>query len=217
MCGGIVNNLSWLSNEIKRLTDEQAIIYAVDSGANVLYDLGVVPNVFVGDADSVCPRVKEYVTTETVEVLKFNPEKDNTDTELALKHAADLGATEVVCYAASGGRQDHFIANLFMLELSANMGVNASIVDENNRICYMDENCEEKLFDFSGYKYLSLLPISDTVEGLNAANLKYPVENLTLERASSRGVSNEFIGEDNVLKISKGSGRLFIVASNDGE
>ena len=111
VCGGIVNNLSWLSNEIRQIADEKVTVYAVDGGANILCDIGVVPSIFVGDADSVCTSARERLIANEVEFLKFNPEKDNTDTELALKHAADLGATEVVCYAASGGRQDHFIAN----------------------------------------------------------------------------------------------------------
>lgn len=215
VCGGIVNNPSWLYREINRLHDEDIIIYAVDSGANILADIDIVPDILVGDSDSIYPGVKKDLIRKKVEVLSYRPEKDNTDTDLALRHAVDNGVDEVIFYAATGGRQDHFIANLFMLEVAEELGLHATIKDEINSICYMSDNCSARTFDFSGYKYCSLLPLSDRVEGIKALNLKYPVDELTLLRNSSLGVSNEFVTEENILDISKKSGRLFIVASND--
>ena len=73
-------------------------------------ELGLVPDVIVGDFDSVDPAVLAfYRKMEHIVWEVHQPEKDDTDTELALKRAMAMGAGEIVILGATGGRLDHMI------------------------------------------------------------------------------------------------------------
>ena len=58
-----------------------------------------------------------------MEVRRFKAEKDETDLELALLAAVDMGADEIKVIAALGGRLDHTLANLSLLALPQLEGI----------------------------------------------------------------------------------------------
>ena len=91
-------------------------VIAVDRGLNAAWALGIVPDVIVGDFDSADPaaladfRRREHIVWEV-----HQPEKDDTDTELAIKRAAAMGAGYIVLLGATGGRLDHLLGNIHLL------------------------------------------------------------------------------------------------------
>ena len=91
-------------------------IVAVDGGLKAARALGITPDVIVGDFDSAdpsvlaCYRKQEHIIWEV-----HQPEKDDTDTELALKRAMAMACTEIVLLGATGGRLDHMIGNIQLL------------------------------------------------------------------------------------------------------
>ena len=88
------------------------LVIAADSGYDNALALDVHPAVLVGDMDSI--RCREL--PKDLEVLPFNAEKDETDTQLAVELALTRGAKEIVIIGGLSGRLDHTISNLGVLE-----------------------------------------------------------------------------------------------------
>ena len=111
------------------------ILIGVDRGLEFLYENGVMPTHIVGDFDSVSPHIIRYYETETsVPVRRFQPEKDASDTEIALHLALELGVNTLWILGATGTRLDHVMANIQILSIAHACGVKAYLLDMHNRI-----------------------------------------------------------------------------------
>ena len=61
------------------------LILAVDGGLKLCHDAGILPTHLVGDFDTVeTPLLEQYAALPGIQVIRHNPEKDATDTELAM-------------------------------------------------------------------------------------------------------------------------------------
>ena len=115
-------------------------IIAADSGMEFLYRCGKKPDMIVGDFDSVDPVVLEaYRKMDGIEWKVFRPEKDDTDTELAVQTAAEIGAEEIHIVGGTGSRLDHMLANVYLLGLLREEGISAYLVDAHNRVQVIDQ------------------------------------------------------------------------------
>ena len=83
-----------------------AFVIAADAGIEKLNKAGIVPDLIIGDFDSLGARP----SGENVRI--FPVEKDDTDTMLCLKHAIGQGANDVTILGGIGGRLDHTFANI---------------------------------------------------------------------------------------------------------
>ena len=189
-------------------------IIAVDKGLETADALGLVPEYVVGDFDTVKPEVlARYRGREDVEIRAFRPEKDLTDTQIALSIAGEAGKGTIVMLGATGSRFDHMLANLFLLEEVLKAGRDCVILDENNRIWLADRSFILKREEAWG-NYVSLIPLTDTVTGVTLRGMKYPLADYTLERVKSGlGVSNEIVEE--TAQVEFKSGILIVVEAKD--
>lgn len=188
-------------------------VIAVDGGLKAAKELGLVPDVIVGDFDSVDPSVLAfYRKTEHIVWEVHQPEKDDTDTELALKRAMAMGVGEIVILGATGGRLDHMIGNIQLLYPCLQTGIRASIVDPQNRLYLIDG---ETLFrrDAVWGKYISFLPLTQEVRGITLKGFKYPLTNKDIRIGTSLCISNELIEEEGKITVSDGV--LIAVESHD--
>lgn len=187
-------------------------LIAADRGMKFCYEKEICPDYVLGDFDSIEPEIVSYFRKKKVEVIGFLPEKDDTDTEIAMKKAIDLGADQIVLLGALGGRMDHCIANLHMLKLAVKQQIDAVIVDRQNRIRLLDHSfllAREKQWG----KYVSFLPFTNEVENLTLQGFKYPLENYRMEKGLSIGVSNEI--EEEQAEIRFTGGILMMIESKD--
>ena len=110
-------------------------IIGVDKGIEFLYHNSIMPNYIVGDFDSADQRIADYYRNETaVPIREYNPMKDASDTEIAVKLAMTLGCSEIMILGATGGRVDHLWANIQTLTIPFRAGIDARILDPRNRI-----------------------------------------------------------------------------------
>ena len=83
------------------------VLIAADSGVDAAHGLGLDPDVVVGDFDSVTQAALDYARRAGAMVIPASRDKDFTDTELAIDHAASLGASHITVVSSGGGRLDH--------------------------------------------------------------------------------------------------------------
>lgn len=201
-------------------------IIAVDGGLLRAQELRLQPDYIVGDFDTLPEeKLKEYENRQDVQIRRFNPEKDDTDTQIAVELAIALeteqrneeeyraGETsEVVILGAIGTRMDHTLANLCLLEKFLHAGIPAYAVDANNRISVHEKGFSLKRSQAYG-PFLSFIAMTAKVTGITLTGLKYPLENHTLLQENSLCISNEFAGED--ATVSLASGILMMIEARD--
>ena len=188
--------------------EKDALIVAADSGLNHAAPLGLSPTVVVGDYDSLghAPNVDAGV-----EVITVPTEKDVTDTQLAVELALTRGANEVHILGGLGGRLDHTLSNLAILEDLADKKVRATIEDGQNRVRLLQN--DSTILPRSGYTYLSLLALDPVVKGVDIEGVKYPLKGAKIQRSFGFAVSNEITG--NCCFVSVRKGKMLVVESRD--
>lgn len=197
--GGSIDT-GFLSDYLKTYKD--LYIIGVDKGLISLRELGITPDLIVGDFDSAGEEIKRMYEG-LPQTICLQPEKDYTDTHVALMKALELTPKTITMLGATGSRIDHMMANIGLLKFCAKAGVDAYIMDGNNRIRMIDKHCRiEK--DKAYGKYISCIPFSDTVTGVTLKGFKYPLDNATMIKENSIGISNELREEDGHISIDKG-------------
>lgn len=188
-------------------------VIGVDKGIEFLYEHQIVPTHIVGDFDSVRPEVLAYYQEKTaVPIRKFQPEKDASDTEIALRLAIELGAEQVWILGGTGTRLDHVMANIQILCIAHRAGVKAYLIDDCNRISLEEkEVCLLKKESFG--RYFSIFPFGGIVEDLSITGAKYPLSHYRLCPDSSMCVSNEMQEEE--VKIVFPEGMILLMETSD--
>lgn len=184
-----------------------------DRGMQFCYEQGITPDYVMGDFDSSDAKIVSYYRNcEGVQIIEFQPEKDDTDMEIAIKKAIELGSDKILILGAFGGRMDHCLANIHLLKMTLDAGVETHLVDEQNDICLITGKCElEKESQYG--KYVSFLPFTDRVTGITLQGFKYPLEDYTMDKGTSLGVSNEI--QEDICKISFENGIMVMIQSRD--
>lgn len=199
--GGTIDDV-FVSEQLKTLMTE--VLIGVDGGLDFLYRNGIVPTHIVGDFDSVKPEVIAYYKHETyVPIREFNPVKDASDTEIAVRLAIELGVKELWIFGATGTRLDHVWANVQVLKIAHDAGVKAYILDKYNRISLVEK--EVKLSKKNAFgPFFSVFSLEGIVKGLSISGAKYPLKNHTLCPCDSLTVSNQFLEEEVRITFSEG-------------
>lgn len=210
--GGTMD-LAFAGSFLKQNTFDMVV--AVDGGLEHLKPLGLLPDAVVGDFDTVSQDVlMEYRKLEQVAWEIHQPEKDETDTELAIETAIGMGAESITILGGTGGRIDHMLANIHLLAGCLERGLSASMVDGQNRLYILDG---ETIFyrDRVHGKYLSFIPLTERVEGITLTGFKYPLheKTITIGREAGLCVSNELVEETGCISFD--SGLLICVESED--
>ncbi|MGG5462357.1 thiamine diphosphokinase [Clostridium sp. B9] len=196
----------------KELLESEAknsdVLIAADKGVEAFLINGFTPDYALGDFDSISEEFKERLKDLNIE--RFNPEKDNTDTEIAFLKAINLGATEIAFLGVTGTRLDHVLANLGLLRSSLEKGIEAYIIDNNNKI--MLKNKSTILKNEFG-DYISFQAFGESVDNFSIKSSKYPLSNHKLLLGDSLCVSNEFV--DEYMEISFEKGEVLVIYSRD--
>lgn len=204
----------------KILTESLAgtgLVIGADGGGNILLDLGVVPDVVIGDLDSFLSgqgednrKPGDRKKDAPVENLNFelihDPDQETNDLEKALKLALDRGATEVVILGATGLRLDHTLKNLsVLLQFSGRF----------RDILLRDATCDMRILpreftmETRAGQTISLFPLSGRVDGITTEGLRYALHDESLENGVRDGSSNEATGKQ--IRIGHRSGDLLLI------
>lgn len=193
--------------------NKNSTIIAVDKGLKALHELNIIPHHIVGDFDSVDKEIlSSYTNNSNITIHKYNPEKDYTDTDIAIKLAINLNSSCINIIGGFGNRIDHLLANIHILMHSLNANIPCYLLDECNKVCLINTTTEIHKDKAYG-KYISLIPLTSSVKGLTLDGFKYPLVNYTMPIGISLGISNEII--DDIATISLSNGILILIESRD--
>jgi len=188
------------------------LLIAADSGARWLDACGAVPDLVIGDLDSVEPALLDRLAAAGVTIERHPVEKDASDLELAVAHAVAAGADDVVLLGALGGRRlDHELANLLLLTGQEWLGNRLRIVRGGTTVRAVNGG---ETIDLSGAEgdLVTLLPLAGDAEGVRTHGLRYPLDGEVLRFGRSRGLSN--VIERAPGSVSLESGVLFVIETS---
>jgi thiamine pyrophosphokinase len=186
-------------------------IIAADAAAILLIKHNIVPNICIGDFDSVSPQEKRVIDHLIKDVRIFPPEKDATDGELAVRAAVAIHPGAIRIYGATGGRIDHMLGVLYLLQIPSELVIDTQIVDVQNR-AWMMKNTSLTMLKDESMPYVSLIPVSPTAI-VTLKHFLYPLRHAQLDRTSTRGISNEISGKMGTITVHEGI--VFCVQSGD--
>jgi thiamine pyrophosphokinase len=179
------------------------ILIAADGGATHCHALGLTPDVVIGDFDSLEPGQLESLKASGAEIIRHPARKDFTDLELALEHAKNIGATQILVMAALGNRWDQTLANLLLPAAQSFSSVDIRLVDGPQEILLVKTGQKVVIHGRAG-DIFSLIPLYGDARGITTQGLEYPLENGTLLFGSTRGISNVLVGDTAEIVLQEG-------------
>ncbi|OXS63300.1 thiamine diphosphokinase [Bacillus sp. V-88] len=199
---------------LSKYCNDEAKWVGVDRGVYTLLEQKIEPSIAFGDFDSVNTEEWEMIQEKVREVNRYQPEKDETDLELALNWAIDQKPDKISIFGATGGRLDHFMGNLQLLMtpklLEARIKV--EMIDVQNRLS-LAEPGEHNVEKSPELQYISFVPVTENVDGITLTGFKYPLKNRNISRGSTLCISNELIQSSGTFSFSNGI--LMVIRSSD--
>lgn len=184
------------NNDYKISPPNDTYIIAADSGYSILKALGIKPNLVLGDFDSYTSELPK-----DCEIIKAVPEKDDTDTMLAVKIALSRGYKDIVIAASIGGRLDHTFANIQTLAYILENGGYGYLLGENDIVHLL--NVGEYTFEKINGMYFSIFSYSEKAT-VTTCGTKYNLSEYCLTNKFPLGVSNEIISDKCCINVKNG-------------
>ncbi len=204
---GEINNYPYIQEWMQKFD----YIICADGGIKHMYNMGLKPNLIVGDFDSAPKEMLEHFKRLNVEIRDFPPEKDLTDTHLAIDMALEKEADTIGLFGATGNRLDHTLSCIHHLFYIREKQVKGILIDDYNEIFLANDT--KTIFKGSKGDIVSFISISKETEGITLEGFKYPLHNRVLEIGDSLCISNEMEGP--AATLYKGKGDLLVIKSKD--
>ena len=201
----VLANGAWEPDWGKSVLNKVDFLICADGGANHAFLSGRIPDLLIGDLDSISPANLKLCENYSGCVIQQYPcEKDETDLELALiwaeRQARQTEDQEILLYGAAGKRMDHFLANIALMLAYARKGLRLRLVDLEHEMWIVQGR--ENIPGSKGQK-LSLIVLSSSAV-ITTEGLYYSLQQETLFQDSPRGVSNVFLDNEAVVQVHEG-------------
>ena len=201
-------------NQIE-VRDEDFVI-AADGGLIYCDYLKLVPNIIIGDFDSLSGKrlddveVMEHLKSKNI--IRLPVEKDDTDTIACVKYGFEKGYRDFRIYSACGGKRlDHVIANMQTLLYIKNRGAEGYLIDRDRTIFVIKNETVEFRKGMKGR--MSLFSMGDQAT-VTITGMKYNADNAVITNDFPLGVSNEFTGQSAAVTVTDGA-LLCMVGMNE--
>jgi thiamine pyrophosphokinase len=195
--------------------ERDATVIAADGGARHAASLGLAIDRWVGDGDSLGAEGVAELRSAGIPVDLASPDKDESDTELAIHAALDASPASIAIVGALGGaRLDHAFANLTLLSMPDLAGIDVRLVAVDARVRLLRAGARDGAPATAALEgrvddLVTLLPIGGDAEGVTTEGLAYPLQDEALLDGLTRGLSNRRIVP--VARVTLRAGRLLVV------
>ncbi len=181
-------NLSNLSRA-KEIIISQDYLICADGGVKHVFKLGLIPQIVIGDFDSISPSLLGQARLSPTTLIKYPRKKDKTDFELVIDYCLEKKFQEIIIFGILGNRIDHLMANIFLLTKvqTENKSIKIKIVEGRKEIYILNK---EIIINGQIGDEVSIIPVSEKLEGVATDGLEYELKNEVLFFGSTRGISN---------------------------
>lgn len=192
-------------NHLRKIVKEHDFILCADKGLDHLRKIQLLPDLVVGDLDSLSAEGIKLIEDKGIEVLKYPSRKDKSDSELALDFILERDFLEVSMIGVLGGRWDHTLSVISLLRKINKSGLIGRIIDETNSISYLAGKRRVKKTDKT---FISIIPLSLQGIHLSLKGFSYDLDRDYIEFSSTKGISNEIVGEFADIELHEGEALL---------
>ncbi|QFF98492.1 thiamine diphosphokinase [Psychrobacillus glaciei] len=184
---------------------EETVFIGADRGALHLLTNGITPNEIIGDFDSLLEEEYQFLRKSVKKMTIMPPEKDETDTHLAILRALTYNPDSVILTAVTGGRLDHYEAVLhdmvrFQREYPE---IVFYIRNKQNIIRFLLPGKHEIEHD-NYFKYVSFFSFGETVEDISLRGFLYEVTEENILIGNAKFTSNQVSGRNGTISITAG-------------
>ena len=192
-CNGQLKN----PMNVKQIANDCDLLIAADGGAKYFFDIGLTPQVIIGDMDSIDSDM--WKNRSDIEHIRYPADKDKSDAELAVEYALEHGYEQIILVSATGGRLDHTLGNIVLV---ASYPGRVAIFDGISTLVAVDKSEKCVLHGRIG-AIVSLMPYSTGSLKVRTNGLKYPLQDERLI-STTHGLSNELSQTETCVCVSNG-------------
>jgi thiamine pyrophosphokinase len=200
------------SDLLRRVAGRADLVVAADGGARYALEAGVVPDLVVGDLDSLGEDLAREVERRGASLERHPVRKDKMDGHLAVLAARERGATAADVLCALGGRLGALFAVTHILLLAERIGLQSSVVADRGRMFVVEDG--SRMVEGDPQDSISIFPLSGPAAGVTIEGMEYPLENAPLEPGDTLGFHNELIGDQATISVEEGA--LLVVQETEG-
>tara|TARA_Y100000768_G_C23925111_1_gene657099 strand:- start:270 stop:923 length:654 start_codon:yes stop_codon:yes gene_type:complete len=176
------------------------LVVAVDSGFDNAVSLDIVPDVVIGDLDSISASGLETVENQSIEVISFPKDKDKSDLELAILHAR-RSCTSVTIVDSGGGRVDHLWGVFSAMASSVTSMISCEAFVGSSFVKVVRDDYVVKPL---ASNLVSIFPFGGVAEGVSLSGFRWNLNQETLNPGSTRGLSNQIVERHGNISVQKG-------------
>jgi thiamine pyrophosphokinase len=179
--------MRWTPDLVQLAARAQTLV-AADGGANSLADVGLRPELVVGDLDSIRPGVRAWLGEDR---MQCRADQDRTDLDKALELVLDeRGLRNVMVLGATGGRLDHAVGNLGIL-VRRGLGESLVFVASDHRVVAVSGRVELAARAGETWSFWTFDPAVRVTLG----GVRWPVTAAALDPAGRPSISNVATGD----------------------
>ncbi|KAA3664287.1 MAG: thiamine diphosphokinase [Chloroflexi bacterium] len=187
---------------IRPYLQQATAVIAADGGTRHLHKLGKLPDLAIGDLDSLTDDLHQWLNDGQVTIQQHPPAKDETDLELALIHAATEYSGPIYLFGVLGGRLDQTLANILLLTHPILAKRVVKLVTANETAWLVTQST--KIIGNPG-DIVSLIPLGGDVNIDQTTGLEWPLESEVLAFGLARGISNVMTASTASVAIKDGT------------
>ena len=192
---------------MKEFAEASDIILCADSGADSALKQGIMPDVVLGDMDSISEEAFITLQDAGIKTIRFPAEKDKTDGEISLDYAKEIGA-EAVDMICVEGSIDHYLGNLYLLMYARKIGIAAKLITEDMTV--WASGGKEVICAKEGTR-VSVLPADGEITVLEPSGLYYPLlKPQKIMPGDTLGLGNHMTGEQSIIEVLEGTAFIFV-------
>ncbi len=199
-------------NLLIKLFNSSDIVICADGGLDHLREVELIPDLVIGDLDSISREGREYIEEKSIAISKYPSMKDDTDNELAVDYLVDKGVGHIDFLGVTGSRYDHSLINIMALRGLGEKNISSRIFSPKNIIHYCRDGRSLSL-DRREETYVSLVPLSDAGIRISMDGFLYPLKDQHMTFGSSLGISNQIVADKGIIRIL--SGDCLVIESKD--
>ncbi len=197
----IANGFHPSSKLVRSYIRDADLIICADGGANFARKAGIVPDIIIGDLDSITKETKRYFKSVPHLLVK---DQNSTDLEKAISYCITHHLDAVDVIGALGERIDHTTGSLGCFK-KYGQKVTLRFIDNHGELSSVGKHTT---IETKKNEILSLIPLGKCL-GVTTKNLKYSLKNASMELGVQEGISNVAVSSSVSISVRRGILLLF--------